>query len=67
MVRDVEFRDSFRSHINLISIEKSLKFAYHRVVKRPSTPTGPRACILLVLIPTLNYHNAEHVRDWNRK
>jgi hypothetical protein len=25
---------------------------YHLVVKRPSTPTGPRACMRPVLMPT---------------
>jgi len=36
---------------------KELRFAYHLFVNKPSTPTGPRAWIRLVLIPTYSIVN----------
>jgi len=36
----------------LFSLLKQKPLPYHLFVNNPSTPTGPRAWILLVLIPT---------------
>jgi len=37
--------------------QRHRKIPYHLFVNKPSTPTGPLACILLVLIPTWSTNN----------